>query len=695
MVGKRIIQARRMRRLDLALTLAGIAGLIVIVALYDRAFPSAALDLELSRQQIADEANAYLAYRGYNVTGYESALTFSQAYMASVYLQRTLGIPQTNALARQEDLPLWYWDARWFRPLQQQEFRLSLMPNGEVIALRRVVPEDAPGAALPQAEARTLAEEYLTGDRGWDLANWEMVTASSVTRLGRQDHHFEWKRSNWDTGDSELRLAVDIQGDQVGGYGYWIQVPEAFVRSYAEQRSMADFLDNIAFYLGAGSFGLAALIFFYISHRRGITPWHEGLKPGLAVAGVYALYTLNWLPLAKADYGTTQSYGVFWVNQVIGTLITAGAIAGVVMILWTGGRALARKVWPQQDRLLPRGDDRWSTFGRSTWRGIMVGCLDGGVVVLFYLAVTRLFGAWLPMDLPDVNLFATPVPFAAPLAVGVIPAVVEEFLFRLIGIGLVLALLRKHWLALLIPGVLWAFAHTSYISDPIYLRGIEVTITALIYGYIFTRFDLATTIVAHLTYNAGLYVMPLLRSGQPYFVANGLLVVAILVTPVAVGLARAWRRRRFGILALPEPNIRPATRQDLDSLTALGPQDTDWGELLVDPAATVMGLWAGERLIGAAAAHGQEVKSLFVEPGWRRRYLGSRLVQALANALPEGTSLKALALADDWRLSRFWDSLGWKAATTTYARPTGELSGVRERRVLQVIKQRINMGGTT
>ena len=659
---------RHARRLDLVLTLAGIAGLLVIFALYDRAFPSAALDLDLSRQQIADEAGAYLASLGYDASGYESALTFDEAYMASVYLQRTLGIPQTNTLARQEDLPLWYWDARWFKPSQQEELGLSLMPNGKVIAFRHLVSEGAPGATLPQAQAQTLAEAYLTTDQGWNLAGWEMVTASSVTRPGgRTDHHFEWKRGDWHVGDSELRLAVDLQGDQVGGYGYWLDVPEAFERTYAEQRSMAGFINNISYYLGFGIFGLAALYYYLLGHRRGIFPWQEGLKPGLIVAAVYLLDRLNALPLAKAWYGTTQSYVVFWLNQLIDILLTAGLLAATVMILWAGGRALARRVWPQQDRLLAHSDDRWITLGWSTWRGLMVGLIGAAWVVLFYVAVTRLFGSWVPVTAPDVNLYATPIPFLAPLAVGVIPAVTEELVFRLIGIGLALAVTRRYWIALLVPGLLWGFAHVSYVRDPIYLRGIEVTVASLIYGLAFLKFGLATTIVAHLAFNASGQALPLLLSGQPYFIANGLLMVAVLASPVAIGLARVWRRRHLRIPALPEPAIRPATQQDLASLAALGPPGVEWAGLLADPSAAVMGLWAGDRLVGAAGAHGQQLKALFVAPDCRRRYWGSRLVQALIRALPVGTALQVSTPAADWRLARFWDSLAWHPATTTYA----------------------------
>lgn len=101
-----------------------------------------------------------------------------------------------------------------------------MTPAGEVVAFSHSLPEDAPGARFSPDEARSLAQRYLTEDRGWSLSDWEAVTASTEDRAGgRIDHHFEWKRRSWGVGESELRLAVDVQGNRVDGYGYWLKVP--------------------------------------------------------------------------------------------------------------------------------------------------------------------------------------------------------------------------------------------------------------------------------------------------------------------------------------------------------------------------------------------------------------------------------------------------------------------------------------
>jgi hypothetical protein len=52
---------------------------------------------------------------------HEFVVHFQQSWRASIYLQRTLGVAGTNRLVKAERLPVWTWNARWFKP-QQEEF---------------------------------------------------------------------------------------------------------------------------------------------------------------------------------------------------------------------------------------------------------------------------------------------------------------------------------------------------------------------------------------------------------------------------------------------------------------------------------------------------------------------------------------------------------------------------------------------
>ena len=78
--------SRPTHRLDVLITVLGILGLALFLGFYDQALPSAALDLELSRDQIARRTTDYMESLGHNLSEYEFALTFDEAWTAPVYL---------------------------------------------------------------------------------------------------------------------------------------------------------------------------------------------------------------------------------------------------------------------------------------------------------------------------------------------------------------------------------------------------------------------------------------------------------------------------------------------------------------------------------------------------------------------------------------------------------------------------------
>jgi GNAT superfamily N-acetyltransferase/membrane protease YdiL (CAAX protease family) len=663
------------RRFDVLLTLFGFLGLVLFLALYDEAFPDAAIDLTLSRDQIVQRADDYLKSQGYDLRDYESAVNFNQDSLASIYLQRTLGVAETNRRVKAERLPIWTWNLRWFKPQQQEEFSLELMPDGEVIGFSHTISETAPGAALDQAAARAIAEKYLTADRLLDLGDLEETSASSQEQPGgRVDHRFEWKRRDWAVGDGDLRRSVRVLGDRVGSYAYWLRVPEEWSRDFSAQRNIAGYIDDTATFIGDTLFGGVAVAALIIAAWRGVLEWRKAMLPALLVGGISLLSSLNYLPLYKTWYSTTDNYVLFWLGNISNILLNALYNFVLVAILWLGGTYIAKQRWPRQDKILPRGD-KWLTRSLYGWRGLMLAGISFGYVTLFYLIAVRFFNSWAPLDAPGGYAVATPLPFLGPLAAGIIPATTEELMYRLVGITTILLALKKRWLALLIPGALWAFAHTTYVRDPIILRGIELTIEAVIVGLFFLRFGLFVTIMYHFVFNAGLGALPLLRSSDPYLVLSGLIVIAAMFVPIIPGVMIWLRRRAHPIVPAAVPQIDLATADDIDRLTALAIQDIEWPSLLSDPAVVVVCARTSPQIVGVAAGKIDDdgttkILTTYVDPQWRRQYLGSELIDHLADVLRErgAKSVQATVETRDDRGIGFFASQGWRQRVRVYSR---------------------------
>ena len=160
---------------EILIVLLGVAGAITFFSLYDRAMPSASVNVTVSRAQAESIAKDYLTQFGYSPQGYKFALSFSGDSSPLYYLQRTLGVEESNRRMAQEGWPLYYWSARWFRPMEKEEFYVYLKPDGDFMGLSHIVKEDAPGAQVSQDEAGGIAEDFLSQYAGWDTSKWEQA----------------------------------------------------------------------------------------------------------------------------------------------------------------------------------------------------------------------------------------------------------------------------------------------------------------------------------------------------------------------------------------------------------------------------------------------------------------------------------------------------------------------------------------
>ena len=651
---------------EILITVLGIAGVFIFFALYETAFPDASVDVTISRTQAEEIAEGQLKELGYSIDGYKFALSFSSDSSAAYYLQRTLGIEEYNTRLESEQWPIYFWSARWFKPLEKEEYRVYLMPNGEFLGLNHIIEEDAPGADIPQAEAQVIAESFLTRYANWQAEEWEQIQASSQTQQGgRVDHTFTWKSKKYSAGESELRYTTVVQGDQAGYADSFIKVPETFTREYASERNIAGFINGIAYFLAAFGFMLIGFIAILLSRPDTRRP----LIPALLVAAVTMAAFLNSIPLYKFYYGTTENYLLFWVEAVIGASLGVAFTGAQVFLLLLGAYSLMRFVWPRQDRILARGPDRRIDFSRSAWRGLMLGGVQMAYVVLFYVITTKYLGWWSPVTSGYSDIFGTPFPFVYAVEVGLSAAMIEELSIRLIGIGFFLWLFRGkvRWVAVLIPSIIWAFAHTSYVTSPIYARGIELTIVALFLGFIFLKFDLSTTMMAHFTYNMMVTGIFLLRSSERYYQISGWIVILTLALPLLPGLYLTIRRRIRSAPASPESLVlSPFEPSDLEHLCAL-PVKTDWQALVIQANRTMLCLRSGAEILGLATGFLDDKKNgyidgVYLQPHWRRQYWGATLLDAIREELINcgAVEIRVLVKPEENRSRAFFHNLFWR-----------------------------------
>jgi ribosomal protein S18 acetylase RimI-like enzyme len=658
---------------NILLILLGVLGFAIFFSQYERAFPQAALSLDLSRAEVAEKAPKVIAEYGYDVSDYEFVLTF--ASQSTFYLENVLGIPATNRLIQEAKLPIWSWQARWFKPLQEEEFNLALSPQGEVVNFSHHLPEAQFVPGLSKEQAQTLAEGYLTQSLSWNLQDWELITSSSAKRPGeRLDHYFEWKRRNFEAGESELRISVGVAGDHLSSYNFWLKTPDAFWRTFSEKADKAQFIDSFSTIVGGDIFPLIAMIVGAVYFLRGVQSWRKALWPAFLVGGVGLLSSLNYLPLYKASYSTTTSYSLFWVENISDIFFSTILTVVYIFILYASALALNKIVWPLKDAILPRGQSFWIALSQASWRGLMFGGIQAAYVIGFYYLATQVLGGWSPMGSSYSNLFATPFPFLAPIDSGLYPAIDEELTFRLIGIAILLWLTRRRWIAVLVPALLWALAHLTYVRDPFYMRGIELLVVGIFLGLIFLKFGLVTAIMSHAVYNALLGALPMLRSDEPYFIFSGMVVIVTIFIPMIPGWLLMFKQRGRVSASDDEPVIRPYTENDQATLHEFWANTQLQSMPTAGHPTTIVCLEQDGKLIGAAMGVIEEQEQgkillIYVEPAWRGQYWGSRLTLALSESLKEqgAQTINIDVEATDRTAIAFWAAQGWQTTQRTYS----------------------------
>ena len=518
----------------------GLVGLGIFHNYYKEAFPAASLDFKLSREDAYRTAQNYLEGQGHNPEGYESAQVFSWSQMSQIFLEQTLGLEETNRLAR-DWVSIWSWRVRWFKPLEKEEYRVELDPGGRVVGFDHGILESDEGASLDQDAARDIASRFLRESQGFNLAEYELIEQSTKERKARVDHTYSYRKRGFTVGDDgHYRLTVVVKGDQVGSFREGVKVPESFSRNYAEIRSRADQLTS-SFGVFWVALAVAALVILLQFYRKGLLDWQPGLVIGGLVVIASIVGAINSLPLILYSFNTTQSYAAFMAMMLAVMVLISLLQGGVIASVGTSGNALGRQTL-HGGLLSPLGRIRFGGilsrgFLRSTFVGYGIAGGMLGYITIFYLIGTRYFGLYAPADVSDYNnAFSTVLPWIYPLLAGLTAATLEEFFFRLLAISLLVRWLKRPWLAVLISAVVWAFLHSNYPVEPIYMRGIELIPVGILFGVAFLRFGIWAPIIAHYAYNAFLTAFPMIKSSSVYFQVSGVAVTAILLLPAIPAL---------------------------------------------------------------------------------------------------------------------------------------------------------------
>ena len=524
------------------------AAIVIIARYFSTAFPEASIDFKYDRNKSRDVAETFVPAPLRNA---KHAVSFEYDSNARIFLERTLGLEHANRVMR-DQVRVWYWHHRWFRPLVEEEISVDVAPSGEIIGYRHVIPEDR---AVPDGDAMAAATEFLDRIRV-KRGDLKLIDDSQRKLPKRNQRIFTFESLSIRPADAPYRHVVTVDGNIVTAYTQALKVPDAWLRSYRELRSKNVAAGAVDTILMAATM-IAALVVFIVRLRRGDLRLRFLIVIGLASIVLTAGVTLNSMPSQLAYYDTTTSYPAYLAQLLVFGAVQCIGTAMLLIVICGAGEVLYRQRLPQH-LAIPRLWTKKALASKRVFLALILGYtlvpLFIAYQVVFYLSARRI-GAWSPAEVPYDEMLNSAFPWVMVLFAGFFPALSEEFLSRAFSIPFFQRFVRSRLFAIVLAGFLWGFGHSTYPNQPFWIRGVEVGLVGVVAGLLMDRFGLLPLLIWHYTIDAVYTATLLFASGNAYYVASAAASSLIFAVPLVASIAFYVRNRGF----VPDDDLTNAT----------------------------------------------------------------------------------------------------------------------------------------
>ncbi len=541
------------RRFGLLLV-CGIAGALAFALTMNSVAPHASIDLEHSRPEIMDKANAYLRGLGYDVKDYQQDAWFSARGSIHLYLQTQGGIEHANAILRTDSLPAHHWYVSWYdRSLTQSQslesFRTWLSPSGKILGYQHVIKDTASLPSLAKTEALAMAENFLRS-QGVNLASLELKTSSETQQSQRLDHKFVW--SNKDTA-LEHSVWVQIQGTEIGGFRENVEEGGSFDAMMSETTTTATFL-------ATSSYAVFFLLFFFVvvlflkKYHEGEVGTRTGVIVFIALFVTSVLGTINIYPLigSSVGMGDLNKYNTRMISFGMTVFIYHVFLSVMVFAAWSVGESSSRSVWPRKlagiDSLLT-----FKPFTLDVAEGVIRGYLWGLIIIGSYAAILYFLLPALRTGIfvgEESGIAESYLPGVRPFLSGISSALFAEIVFRLFFLSYIKEKTGKTWLSILLSIVLWSA--TAFVMWDIpfgFPRFTGTFIVLIAYAFLmnllFLKYDLLTTICAGFVLSALNIAIPLFAATGESFELSQIVFAGLFALPLVAAVGGLIRKERF------------------------------------------------------------------------------------------------------------------------------------------------------
>lgn len=504
-------------------------------------FPAASINYALTNKQAAMQARELATQLGYDLNRTIQTTVFLDDDEAKTVLEFNLGINAANKLMK-NDVPVWLWRTRFCKELSQEQLYIAYTTSGQLKSVFHKLENDLKLPSLSKEEAQRLAEDFVAKIGKQDLSKYELFDYGTEVKPNRVDQHFEWRKSGFP--ESTLRIRVEIAGNKVSTYRYYLAPSDTWTRVYKKIRENNELLGKVASFFIFVFLVATVGAFIYGLNTHNIR-WRFALVGSLIVVLLLLLdQGNNWTNTVDTQYETKLTMANFVTNHLM--VLALGIVAAFLLSLSLigGGEIIYRKTWPRHmampSLLSLKGMSQPDFFQKTIYGYLAVGGMM--LWVISYYMVGQKFNFFCPLGVDDYKTVGTVCPAISAALIGVSAAGLEELSCRVVGLGLLKRLLKNFWLANFIQAVIWGFAHSQYPQQPSYARGVELTVVGMVFGWIVNRYGILPCFVAHYLYDAFLTVEPVFATHQ--LLLTGPAIICLIPFLVAAFVGRQWAKKK-------------------------------------------------------------------------------------------------------------------------------------------------------
>jgi hypothetical protein len=531
--------------------ISGIALLSLIIALYPLGVYNS-LSMKLTRPEAINIATKFLTEQNTNINGFSTEAFLDNSPVEMRYLIKKLGGKGFKEYLKTHPTSL-SWTVMFHlnlsKQIQQTTYYIDIAQDGSIFGYRREIPDSIEIKSLAKADATNLINSFLMKKYGDEFNSFKLVESKEEQYRNRTDFSFRWEKDESDLNAKSV-LTAKVQGDQVGSYNYYFEVPQA---------------DREYFRATDAIFGTISVVFvvflIMIAYYLFLKKYHQGeiwINVGRSIFIVFFLLSLvevinMWPGLGKgATIGNISFLFTKIIVLLINGLILQFFIALLVFASWTVGESYARSLWPEKlkgvDSLIKR-----HIFSIHSGTGLMKGMVIGLAIALSFL-----FGGII-LNQPEGNFYIVPS-ILSEIFIGWLPAIgviVGSFTkAALASIAITFFIVnisyqrwKKKWVSILLSGLVTvlgiAIAYTPPSLNNFAVDLISYFIFGCFLAYLYFRFDLLT-IASALFYTAlTTHSFALYATNNSFYTLNFILVGIVFFIPPIIYLVSRFKNQEF------------------------------------------------------------------------------------------------------------------------------------------------------